>query len=261
MSRNTLSTRSLMFSASGALLLAITATALIDRLQLDLALARWIYQLEGNRWSLRDQWLLSELLHHRGRQLSITLLAAFASLLIASLWAPRLRSWRIPLTYLVLSPLCASGLVLLGKQITGVECPWSLQPFGGDLAYHSLWQQLFSRDSTGRCFPAGHASAGYAWLALYFAATACCPQWRLTALCLALGLGLIFGITQQLRGAHFLSHDIWSLALCWASNALLAYGLLFRKTDCGARSHSTIMQELPAAEPQPHVPTCRTAGR
>lgn len=29
-------------------------------------------------------------------------------------------------------------------------------------------------------------------------------------------LGLTFGITQQLRGAHFLSHDLWSAALCWA---------------------------------------------
>lgn len=260
MSRNTLSARGLMFSASGALLLAITATLLIDRLQLDLTLARLIYQLEGERWSLRDQWLLSELLHHRGRQLSIALLAGFATLLTASLRVSRLKPWRAPLAYLVFSPLCASGLVLLGKQVTGVECPWSLQPFGGTLPYHPLWQQLFS-GGTGRCFPAGHASAGYAWLALYFAAAACRPGWCPAALCLALGLGLIFGITQQLRGAHFLSHDIWSLALCWASNALLAFGLLHRKTDCDSGTRSTIMQGHPAAEPLPHVPTVSTAGR
>ena len=35
------------------------------------------------------------------------------------------------------------------------------------------------------------------------------------------GAGLVFGSGQQLRGAHFLSHDLWSLAVCW----FLALGL------------------------------------
>ena len=26
---------------------------------------------------------------------------------------------------------------------------------------------------------------------------------------------MMFGIAQQLRGAHFLSHDLWALMLCW----------------------------------------------
>ena len=31
----------------------------------------------------------------------------------------------------------------------------------------------------------------------------------------ALVIGLVFGIAQQLRGAHFLSHDLWALMVCW----------------------------------------------
>ena len=31
-----------------------------------------------------------------------------------------------------------------------------------------------------------------------------------------LAAGAVFGLAQQLRGAHFLSHDIASLAVCWA---------------------------------------------
>jgi membrane-associated PAP2 superfamily phosphatase len=30
-----------------------------------------------------------------------------------------------------------------------------------------------------------------------------------------LAAGLIFGLAQQLRGAHFLSHDLWALAISW----------------------------------------------
>ncbi len=37
---------------------------------------------------------------------------------------------------------------------------------------------------------------------------------------LILGIGLlagtVFGVAQQLRGAHFLSHDVASLIVCWA---------------------------------------------
>ena len=40
------------------------------------------------------------------------------------------------------------------------------------------------------------------------------PAWRIPALGVALAAGAAFGIAQQLRGAHFLSHDLGALALC-----------------------------------------------
>lgn len=39
-------------------------------------------------------------------------------------------------------------------------------------------------------------------------------------LALPLTLGLVFGIGQQLRGAHFLSHDLWTAWLCWLCASL-----------------------------------------
>ncbi|GGB80254.1 hypothetical protein GCM10011352_02440 [Marinobacterium zhoushanense] len=113
-------------------------------------------------------------------------------------------------------------LVALAKQMTGVECPWNLQPFGGTQVYLPLLQQLLQGGGDGVCFPAGHASAGYAWLALYFAAKTAAPRWRYAALAVGLGGGLLFGLSQQLRGAHFLSHDLWSMVLCWYAVMLLA---------------------------------------
>lgn len=71
------------------------------------------------------------------------------------------------------------------------------------------------------CFPAGHASAGYAWLCLYYFALLWRPSWRWAGLWIGLGAGLVFGISQQLRGAHFLSHDVATALICW----LLSLGL------------------------------------
>ena len=264
MHNSTLSRRGLIFSALIALAGALLATLIIHQFQLDLTLAQWIFAWEGHQWALKDHWLFSEVLHQRGRQFSITLLLPCLILLLASGIRPRLRPYRRVLAYLVIAPLIASGMVLLGKHSTGVDCPWSLQPFGGDGPYSPLLQQLFN-GGDGSCFPAGHASAGYAWLALYFAAAAVQPRWRYAALALALGLGLLFGAAQQLRGAHFLSHDIWSLALCWCCCALMAALMLAPKLtprrDCSTHCASSMMQLNPATELQPHASAFRSTGR
>jgi membrane-associated PAP2 superfamily phosphatase len=217
------------------LTLALAATWLINLLKLDLLLAQWMFQLEGNHWALRQHWFFSEVLHQQGRTASILILVGVLSLAIVSQLHSILKPYRRTLLYLVIAPVCASGLVSLGKQTLGVDCPWSLEPFGGQLPYRPLLEQLFN-PGNGACFPAGHASAGYAWLALYFACAHIKPQWRHAALAISLGSGVLFGFTQQLRGAHFLSHDIWSLTVCWCSCALLAAIMLpadsgYRKTE------------------------------
>jgi membrane-associated PAP2 superfamily phosphatase len=39
-------------------------------------------------------------------------------------------------------------------------------------------------------------------------------------------VGFVFAFGQQARGAHFLSHDLWSISLCWFG--ALGLFLLFR---------------------------------
>ena len=46
--------------------------------------------------------------------------------------------------------------------------------------------------------------------------------WRWLGLVTGLSAGLLFGISQQLRGAHFVSHDIWTLGICWATASLVS---------------------------------------
>ena len=77
------------------------------------------------------------------------------------------------------------------------------------------------------CSPAAHPLVGYAWLGIGFA-LACNARraaWRAWAIALAVGTG--FGIVQIMRGAHFLSHVMWSGWTVWAVNValltLLAY--------------------------------------
>src|SRR3546814_7721096 len=94
---------------------------------------------------------------------------------------------------------------------------WSSDVCSSDLtrSYHDLLVALPPQAPVGRCFPAGHASAGYAWVALFFFFGGTRPQWRWKGLVAGLCAGLVFGVSQQLRGAHFASHDAWTLMVCW----------------------------------------------
>jgi len=181
----------------------------------DLWLADRLYALEGGQWALRHAWATQQLIHLLGREVSTAAwLAVFAAWLVActrSGWAPLRR----PLLYLLLAIALSNLLVSWLKTWSNVDCPWDLARYGGSRAYVGLFEWRPAGMGQAQCFPAGHASGGYAWLATYFFLLAVKPQWRGWGLALGIGAGLVFGISQQLRGAHFLSHDLAAIAICW----------------------------------------------
>ena len=197
-------------------LLAFFAVALLLELStFDLWLADQLYALGGNSWRWRDAWLTRTIVHDGGRD-GVGIVALVVALLaLASCCMKALRPYARGLGYLLLSALvCGLGINLL-KSFSHVDCPWDLLRYGGEFPYVRNFETHPGTFRYGACFPAGHASAAYAWLGLYYLAREYAPRWKGWALATVLVLGLIFGGAQQLRGAHFLSHDVWTLGLCW----------------------------------------------
>lgn len=197
------------------MLAAALALVVLVPLQGDQWIADRVFAAEGGVWSLR-QHPLTELLIHRGGRLLGQLggLAALGAWLSTFAWTT-LRAWRRPLAGLLASVLLSTGLVAALKRLLAIDCPWDLVRYGGTRPMLLPFQPFPTEAAVGHCFPAAHASVGYAWVALYFFLLRVRPQWRIAGLAIGLGLGAVFGVSQQLRGAHFLSHDIVSLALCW----------------------------------------------
>ncbi|HWT71435.1 MAG TPA: phosphatase PAP2 family protein [Oxalicibacterium sp.] len=142
-------------------------------------------------------------------------------LALASNWVARLRPWRRALTMFC---VMAGAAALLVQQLKGSSvhaCPWDLAMYGG----HDAWFPLFDRVSAavemGRCWPGGHASGGFAIIAGYFALRTQQPHWARRFLALGLTLGAIMGTVQMVRGAHFLSHNLWTLWFVWATCFLI----------------------------------------
>lgn len=204
---------------------ALIAVAL-ERSGFDLMLADRLYALQGGNWSLKEHFLTSVVLHRWGRNLLALCWLAVVVAAIAANWSMRLRPYRRGLWYLALVLAVAPGLVNLLKGITHVDCPWDLQRYGGAVPYVPLFSAHPGTFRYGQCFPSAHASGGFALLGLYFFARRHAPSARWIALGVALGIGTIYGFAQQLRGAHFLSHDLWALAVCWLTALALAQWLL-----------------------------------
>lgn len=206
---------------------AACLSAVLMGLHGDFLLADRLYAMQGHAWVLKSHWITERLIHQWGKSISATAWLAALAAWAWSAWDVRLAGWRRPLAYLAVATLLACLAVSVLKAVTGMDCPWDLQRYGGSQAFVGLFQLRPPQMASAACFPAGHASAGYGWVTLYFVLLAVRPRWRWVGLTLALVAGGVFGFSQQLRGAHFLSHDLWSLMACWLV-ALAAYVLMFR---------------------------------
>jgi membrane-associated PAP2 superfamily phosphatase len=189
----------------------------------DSLVAAKIYALQGYEWSLNDHWVTNKLLHKGGKHLStlaiVVIIALYIFVLVSK--SEQRKKWRSPLLYLILSSLVSVILVSLLKVLTNMDCPWNLNQFGGDRPFIGLFEHRPQEMGCGKCFPAGHASAGYAWVSLYFFFKMIIPKYRWLGLLCGIMVGLTFGISQQLRGAHFISHDIATILICWLIATLL----------------------------------------
>ena len=206
--------------------IALAGLVLWDRTGLDLALAALAGTSEG--FALREHWLFSTVLHSGARWLA-WLLAV--SLCIAVWWpvGPLRRIAFERRLQLASTTLLATGVVSLLKAFSPTSCPWDLNAFGG-IAHHA--RHWLPDGGPGHCFPAGHACAGFAFIGGWFCFRDAAPDVARAWLAASLAAGFALGGAQQLRGAHFMSHTLWSAWICWAV-ALAADGLFARMHRSG----------------------------
>lgn len=112
---------------------------------------------------------------------------------------------------IIFVPLILSSM----KEVTGMYCPAQLTTYGGNRLFRTLFDfQQFSWEVRGKCFPAGHASGGFALMSLFFVFEK--KAFRILGLAFGLAMGWTMAIYQILKGAHFLSDSLATIVLSWA---------------------------------------------
>jgi membrane-associated PAP2 superfamily phosphatase len=192
----------------------LTALALLwDFFGQDLAVSQLFGTAQG--FALQNDRLLDFWLHDQVKKvLQLGLLFLLAMVFIPVGYFKDMR--KADRVHLLVSVILAALAVSVLKFFNKTSCPWSLAEFGGPGHYVSHWVLGINDGGGGRCFPAGHASSGFAYMAAAFWLRSVHLSTANFVFWIAGAVGVALGWVQLMRGAHFFSHTLWTWVVCWA---------------------------------------------
>ena len=128
--------------------------------QLDWAISNyWFDAASGHFPWQNNHWL--DLINHRLLKIGV-----ITGAVLALFWGIYRRNPRMIVTML----LVGIGPLVVGilKATSAHSCPWDLIEYGGKAMSYPLFGAIPAVPGPGRCFPGGHASSGFAVMALFF---------------------------------------------------------------------------------------------
>lgn len=198
------------------LLMLMVVLALSELTRVDIVVQDRFFDFDLGRWAVdRTAWLPRLAFYDAPK---IVIIAIGVTLLAVSCGPKRWRRGldRRALVVGVLTLATVPALVGAGKATTNIFCPSEIRRYGGEVPYVRLCEPYSSTDRPtrrGRCFPAGHASGGFALLGLVGLART--SRGQKVGMALALAAGGAMGIYQMAKGAHYLSHTLMTMLVAW----------------------------------------------
>lgn len=200
-----------------ALLLSAVIIMLMSQFtHLDLMIEDYYFDQTTQTFVWKNTWFAKDFMHNDIKKIITAFGGAWLCITCLDVLYP-LRNIdnliRLRLRLVAIAAVLVPLLITILKRMSALHCPWDVQRYGGNAPYLRLLDTVPQGVNAGHCFPAGHASTGL-WLA------ALCVFWlphrpKIARLVFLTGLsvGFLLGWVQQMRGAHFLSHTLWSMWL------------------------------------------------
>ncbi len=204
-----------------AAVLAIAAVCCLQTFtDVDIALQRRLFD------SSTGEWLLSRGLHaqlkpfvYTAPKVALMALGMYCAFGLFRgvrnpVWGARRKRCVLMLLALAVVPAILAG----SRSFTNMYCPSQLVEFGGDYVLQRILgpavpANLGPGRLAGMCFPAGHASGGFALMMLFFVLRPGRASWG--GLLLGLACGVAMGLYQIFRGQHFMADTLVSMAGAW----------------------------------------------
>jgi len=204
-----------------AILLLLALFMLFEHSPIDLWFQDFFFNFSTGIWMINQESPLPRAIFYTGAKV---LIIAFSLVLIGLTVGPRswLQKFKIPdparrrLLVVILTVASIPWGIGQLKTATNVYCPYDIQRYGGEVVYVRVMEPYppgQRPEERSRGFPAGHASGGYALLAL--AGLAATRRGQLTGIAIGFTMGGIMGFYQIAKGAHYLSHTVVTALLAW----------------------------------------------
>ncbi|WP_226648501.1 phosphatase PAP2 family protein [Microbulbifer variabilis] len=194
----------------------VMVIVIFDFTNIDLWLQSHLYQYNTESWLLNKHHKIQRQFFYDGPKQVLTYLVKIIPLMLVVFWRSKwIEPYRYGLIVVLVSIVLTVAIVGGLKTLTNIPCPKDLSLFGGDYPYITFLHRVSIAEDLQhvRCFPAGHASGGFAMLSLFFLFRQRRNQW--IGFALGMSLGWIFGIYKMLIGDHFLSHTLVSMCIAW----------------------------------------------
>jgi membrane-associated PAP2 superfamily phosphatase len=236
---------------------AFALLSIFNLTDLDREITQRFFDAAHGNFPLANDWWLKAVLHDAARVASAAGALAVLAITLVAWLVPRLlgaHSRRHELAFVSAAILLGAAVVATFKHYSAHACPWNIIDFGGLAPYRPLVSRYEGLLPIDGCFPAGHPLVGYAWLCVGFALHPGAPRAARTWTLAALLAGTVAGAVQVMRGAHFVSHVLWTAWAVWAIDlALLALYRLRGSATSGSRKCPVLAgQELCDTERQNH---------
>ena len=195
----------------------IAVIALFQFSHLDIFVQSFFYNFDSKSWLIdKDEPILKFFLYDGMKIFLILIAVAILFSLIFLRKKKIIQEYKKGLIIVLLSAIFIPLMIGSLKAISNTPCPCNIVNFNGiypDIKVFDSYPKDFVQPSKAKCWPAGHASGGFALMALFFLFKT--PINQKKALIGALIVGWSMGTYKMLLGDHFLSHTIITMLLAW----------------------------------------------
>jgi len=191
----------------------------------DLSIQNYFYIPETKQWIMNSYMEPYNFIFYDGiKKLLIVFAVILFLLFIASFKVTFLKSYKKGLLIVILSAVIIPLFVGYLKKETNMPCPKQEIQYGGFYPRTAVWEKypddFFLKPYRSKCWPAGHASGGFALMSLFFLFHK--KRNKFIGLALGIIIGWSMGIYKMLIGDHFFSHTVITMILAWLVILLIA---------------------------------------
>jgi membrane-associated PAP2 superfamily phosphatase len=175
------------------------------------------YDFQTHMWIVDETLQPYKFIFYDGIKSALLILGAILIVIfIYALYKKKLIGYQKGLLIVIVASVLVPVVVGSLKKITNMPCPHAEIRYNGEMPRTAVWECYapeFCTMKQRECWPAGHASGGFALLSLFFLFHT--KRNRYLALAGAMAIGWSMGMYKMLVGDHFFSHTVITMLIAW----------------------------------------------